>query len=49
MSVVFMQTDDLTNTISSYTVDHIKFIPQRKLTLCDIEGQQCHGPSEGNA
>lgn len=47
MSVVFRQTD-LTNTISSYTVD-IKFISQRQLILYDIEKQQYQGPFEDNA
>lgn len=47
MSVVFRQTD-LTNTISSYTVD-IKFISQQQLILYEIEKQQYQGPFEDNA
>lgn len=47
MSVVFRQTD-LTDTISSYTVD-IKFISQRQLILYEIEKQQYQGPFEDNA
>lgn len=47
MSVVFRQTE-LTNTISSYTVD-IKFISQQQLILYEIEKQQYQGPFEDNA